>query len=347
MLEDDDDLDISSVASSHGEDMLGELELSSDDGADEPDFTDAFPNLNTGTGPEEAEKFGPPRVLNLLATLLFVAVAVGIVWVEFLDLEEHPSQTKETEILIVCGLFSSLLGLASLAAWMVVPRIFLFLSHALAIVTTALLGLLCVALGKGSGGLGLCLLLLAAGMALWSLCNRQKLDFAVVMLEMVVELVKQNPALLMVAVVMLIVQTVWLSLFSLACVQVLAVGGLAITFFTHALLAYFWTTYVFKNLVHCSIAGTVSHWYFRVNPSDRPVNVALDCFKLSSTYYLGAICLGSFLVVPVEIFAGPLYLLTGLRVRGCLCGGALCKRLRKCTEAIYQKCNRYAFTHVI
>eukprot|EP00457_Paulinella_chromatophora_P006245 gb/GEZN01006263.1/.p1 GENE.gb/GEZN01006263.1/~~gb/GEZN01006263.1/.p1 ORF type:complete len:483 (-),score=44.41 gb/GEZN01006263.1/:66-1514(-) len=344
----DEDLDSVSVASSHGSmDMVGdenELDLSSDDGDMSDDFADAFPNLNSG--PEELEKFGPPKIQNIFTALIFAVVSVGILWVEFLDLEEHRTQTKETEILVLCSLLASLLGLATLFAWMVVARIFLFLSHTLAVVCTALLGLLLVLLSNGSPTLGVFCFLAAISLSVWTLCNRVKLDFATVMLDMVVELVIQNPTLLMVAGILLFIQTIWLCLFSLACVQMLTVGGLAGAFYTHALFAYLWTTYVLKFLVHSSIAGAVSHWYFRVNAADRPMDIALDCFKRSGTYYLGTICLGSFLVMPVELVAGPLYLLAGLNCRLSPCS-PLCKRIRGCTERIYQSCNRYAFTHVI
>lgn len=146
----------------------------------------------------------------------------------------------------------------------------------------------------------------------------------------------------MIALAILFLQTLWLSLFSVAFVQVLSGGYVKGAFYVHALFAYLWTTHVLKFILHTTIAGTISCWYFRINPQDRPLDVVMDSLKRCLTYYLGAICIGAFLIVPVELLAGPLHVLSTLPILS-----HLCHPLRVCTEKIYKHCNRYGFTHVI
>jgi hypothetical protein len=173
------------------------------------------------------------------------------------------------------------------------------------------------------------------------------------MLEMVAELVQKSPTLLVVVGLVLLAQTFWMALFAITTVQVLGLDyyGFGLVYL---LFAAFWTTQVFKHVVHAVVAGTICHGYFQV-PHDGTTNVTLDCFQRALTSSFGSICYGSLFVLPCRVLMAvtrPFYALASacgcVRSSGGGGGGDnACARAFMCIEGSYHNFNRFAFSQMI
>jgi len=161
-----------------------------------------------------------------------------------------------------------------------------------------------------------------------------------VMLETVSGLVVRNPTIVTISVLVLFIQTLWLGLFSLTCVQVLSLE-LYHLLYLYLFFSYFWTTQVLKNIVHTSVAGTIAHWYFGLSGGSQ-LGITLQCFQKSLSVYLGAISLGSLLVAPIHMLWAFASFCN--EWKGC---GFCCSKFSLLFQSLFHQFNPMAFTHVI
>lgn len=113
-----------------------------------------------------------------------------------------------------------------------------------------------------------------------------------------------HKTLICLAFTVVIADTIWLIMWSLAAFGVMQssrkegqevkIGPAAYLL----LLSLFWGCGVIVNIVHTTIAGTVAAWWFNAN-SKGATGAAL---KRSCTTSLGSICFGTLLVAILETF---------------------------------------------
>jgi hypothetical protein len=74
-------------------------------------------------------------------------------------------------------------------------------------------------------------------------------------------------------------------------------GGLIFLFF----ISFFWVCQVIKNIVHCTVAGTVGTWWFVPNEAKSCCSSAvINSYYRSITSSFGSICFGSLIVAIIQ-----------------------------------------------
>ena len=117
-------------------------------------------------------------------------------------------------------------------------------------------------------------------------------------------------------------------------------GGLVFLF----LVSYFWTAQVVKNVVHVTVAGTVSTWWF------TPVEAASCCsqgvrnsYVRSITTSFGSICLGSLIVAIIQAVKEILHSMRQQNDSILVC---FAECLMGCLESLMEYFNQWAFVFV-
>lgn len=148
--------------------------------------------------------------------------------------------------------------------------------------------------GAETGNWGAALLVVAIPsvlILLWYACVRKRIPFAASVLSVACEVLSVNRKLYALSFVGIVSWTLTFFVTSLAyggVRQKVDNNGIALLF----ILSLFWTTAVFANVIHTTIAGVVGTWWAIANPVD-PVWKSL---KRSCTTSFGSICFVSFLL---------------------------------------------------
>uniref|UniRef100_M4BYL2 Choline transporter-like protein n=1 Tax=Hyaloperonospora arabidopsidis (strain Emoy2) TaxID=559515 RepID=M4BYL2_HYAAE len=112
------------------------------------------------------------------------------------------------------------------------------------------------------------------------------------------------------------------------------------------LLTYFWITFVLRNVIGVTTAGTIAAWKSAIN---APC-ITIGSWVRAMTLNLGSICLGSLIVAILETFVWLLHILTWLAGRsGNCCFVCLFSWLSRLVSSIERwiECfNRFAFSYV-
>eukprot|EP01006_Ploeotia_vitrea_P028424 TRINITY_DN61123_c0_g1_i1.p1 TRINITY_DN61123_c0_g1~~TRINITY_DN61123_c0_g1_i1.p1 ORF type:complete len:600 (-),score=286.35 TRINITY_DN61123_c0_g1_i1:97-1704(-) len=297
--------------------------------------------------PGRQARFGRDPCKNVFWLLLFLSCSVAVVMVEIWDFEDdyvgavlHSSAINVTAI-VSCSLA---MGAAAVTVvlWIWIPcsSTLIWSAQLASIVSVFLFSIILMALPRDEWFLGLFAFLGAAVMLVWTyrISRTNKLQFAGVLLEMVTELMHKNPGLITVAGAMLCIQTFWLLLFTIACVKSTQFEHFGL-FYLFLGFAFYWTTQVFKHILHTVVAGTISHWYFEVIPREHSRrHITLMCFKRAWTTSLGSICFGSLFIATTRLLHG-----TCRRLASWLC----CANVARMTEVLYHTWSKFSFTHVV
>jgi Plasma-membrane choline transporter len=111
------------------------------------------------------------------------------------------------------------------------------------------------------------------------------------------------------------------------------------------LLSFFWTWQVIRNIVHCSLAGTVGTWWFLPQEASSCCSSGLtDSLSRSLTYSLGSICFGSLLVAIIDFL--KYYVRRLARDRRALLLYCIAQCLLRLIDRIAQYFNKWAFVYV-
>jgi hypothetical protein len=126
--------------------------------------------------------------------------------------------------------------------------------------------------GMGGRAIGFVNIFLALLVSFYYLSIRNALEFAASNLTSAARILKSFPGLLSIAYFAIIVQIIWIIIWNMAVVGVLAIavknrhdsttyGNMCFIFM---LLSLFWVIQVVKNTVHCITAGAVGEWWYGV-----------------------------------------------------------------------------------
>eukprot|EP01064_Diplonema_japonicum_P012202 TRINITY_DN19663_c0_g1_i1.p1 TRINITY_DN19663_c0_g1~~TRINITY_DN19663_c0_g1_i1.p1 ORF type:complete len:620 (+),score=115.06 TRINITY_DN19663_c0_g1_i1:93-1862(+) len=148
--------------------------------------------------------------------------------------------------------------------------------------------------------------LIAAVLALFLYLARDRIPFAAECLKCAATVVWKYNGLLAVAFGMLFAQIFFIVCWSASVGskdEPIVIGGL----FILSVVVFYWGVEVFKNIGHVTTAGVTADWFFSLGgPAtppyfiERPANPTPDAFKRATTWSLGPICFGSFIVAILQ-----------------------------------------------
>jgi len=202
-----------------------------------------------------------------------------------------------------------------------------------------------------AGGIagGVVLLLCALLNAVWAYYVRARIPFSATILELCVEVIQRFPATVYTAFAAIAVQIVWLIIWIICTASVLRYmnqtqqsdGAVGFASFL-LLLSFYWTSQTIKNLVHVTVSGTLSSWYFSAADATA-ANPTMGALKRACTTSLGSVALGSFLVALIRTVRALVH--QARRSRNTFiacCVECLLAQMERAIEFF----NVYAFSHV-
>ncbi|OWZ17384.1 putative membrane protein [Phytophthora megakarya] len=156
------------------------------------------------------------------------------------------------------------------------------------------------------------------------------------------------PGVITSAYMALLAQAVWVMIWGVAVMGVLAKAvshlqdssSFGNTCFFFMLLSFFWFVQVVKNVVHCITAGTVGEWWFGAHD----VNTIQRAQTRALTTSLGSICIGSLVVAALNALHTLLLSTPRRKAKGS--ANAFLEFLVKMVMRNMQYFNKYAFCQV-
>ncbi|TYZ61579.1 hypothetical protein PybrP1_000776 [[Pythium] brassicae (nom. inval.)] len=318
--------------------------------------------------------------LGVVVLTVFFAGSYGSEFIDATKVQDLGSNSGVQVLLkyvLVSGFAAMGLSLVWLAVMIAAAQVLIWLALGLIIVLNIAAAYVFTKMAYDAGSqfyywpavvFGLCALLLI----LYTCCVRKRIKFAAAHLRVAGSAIFRLPMTLGVAAVMVVVQVGWAFTWVLGTLGVmfhqdyiaLAGGGgkdgactlqrCDVTFSTGAvlgvlcgmLLIYFWGTFVLKNVIAVTVAGTVAAWK---SASTSPF-ITLGAWLRAVTLNLGSICFGSLVVAVLETVRQMLQLLASLAGHSgncavaCLLSCVAC--LVGCLESWIEFFNRFAYTYV-
>jgi plasma-membrane choline transporter len=161
----------------------------------------------------------------------------------------------------------------------------------------------------GSNGLIFCLIgFLAAGLTLLCLYFwKSRIPFSAVLLQTVVDVLKQYPSVYALQALGFLVNLAYTSLLAfmlLGISEAQASSGLssesASVYSTYAFFSFAWSSQIFRNIVHTSVAGLMATFYFLHSNISRVPSPVWRSFSRSMTTSFGSIAFGSLIVAVIQ-----------------------------------------------
>jgi len=191
---------------------------------------------------------------------------------------------------------------------------------------------------------GVILLALALLQGFFYFIWRSRIPFASTVLKTVANVVQEYPATYYTAYASLLVHFVWVFLWASTIVLVQAFApNIFYALATFLILSFYWTTQVIKNVVHVTVSGTISTWYFMKGTVGIPPNPTMKALRRACTYSFGSICLGSLLVAALQTVRA---IINGVRNRANNIIVAIIDCILSCLEGLFLYFNKYAYTQV-
>ncbi|KAG3113538.1 hypothetical protein PI124_g6820 [Phytophthora idaei] len=201
---------------------------------------------------------------------------------------------------------------------------------------------------------------------LYVCCIRKRIKFAAAHLKVAGNAIFRLPMTLLVALTMVGVQIGWAVLWVLGSLGIMFhqdyiklentcttescdlkyKTGAIVGVLCGMLLIYFWATFVLRNIIGVTTAGTVAAWK---NSANTPF-ITMGAWLRAVTLNLGSICLGSLIVAILETIVWILRILAWLAGRsGNCCLSCLLSCLSciiSCIESLVEFFNRFAYSYV-
>ena len=212
-----------------------------------------------------------------------------------------------------------------------------------------------ISLVIGALPMGLVSLMLTGVMVYYAFRVWDRIPFAAANLSTAVTAVRANLGLTFysyLAVVTVFLWSIWWSVASMSTIYVTngcqadgncesdVNAGIVFLF----LLAYYWTTQVISNVVHCSTAGTVGAWWFSPAQANGCCSRAVrDSYVRSLTLSFGSICFASLIVAIIQAIREFVQMLRDNGDSFIVC---CAECLLACIESLVEIFNRFALIYV-
>lgn len=194
----------------------------------------------------------------------------------------------------------------------------------------------------------------------WGVCYAKavwrRIPFAASNLKIALHATQTNGGIFVFSGIVTVAMILWNLIWTLAVLGVYAhstrcengicenhVRGMVVVAF---LLSYYWTAEVSKNILHVTVSGVVSTWYFSPDEAAQFYSQAVaDSLLRATTYSLGSICLGSLLTAILQVVY---HLLTSARREHR--GNAMLLCVLECIvgflERIVTYFNKWSYTYI-
>lgn len=178
---------------------------------------------------------------------------------------------------------------------------------------------------------------------------RKRIPFSAILLQTVIDVLRDYPVTFGLQVGSFLCSFAYLMLATFTAIGIIeaqkhgviskeAAYGLGVfNFFSFA-----WSSQVFRNVVHTTIAGLVATFYFLNSASHRVANPTARSFKRAMTYSFGSICFGSLVVAFIQTLR---YILRSSRSRDNVANMIL-DCLLSIIEQLAEYFNYYAYIHI-
>ncbi|DBA00301.1 TPA: hypothetical protein N0F65_001496 [Lagenidium giganteum] len=292
-----------------------------------------------------------------LGVISFIAVFFGLPNASHIHFTKHrddsgPAMSHGVRIFLVF-IATSLIGAITSAAWLQVLQ-----RYAKEVITYTLnlsIGMLLLLSGmaffnSSTSGRAIAFinLFLAMMVIAYYARIRPAIAFAASNLAMASRLLFEFPRLVQAAYVALAAQAVWILIWSLAVIGVLAKavdnlhdsGTFGNFCFFFMLLSLYWFVHVARNVVHCVTAGVVGEWWFGAHDENTVVRAQTRALTSS----LGSICLGSLVVAVLN--ALETLLMSTPRRKGSRSANACLECIIRLVQRNAQYFNKFAFCQV-
>jgi hypothetical protein len=179
--------------------------------------------------------------------------------------------------------------------------------------------------------------------------NRHRIPFAAAILATVATVTRRFPGTVGVAVVAIIVQMIWSTLWaftSLSSAYYVTGTAAGYVLYVAFLFSFYWTSEVIRNSGHTTISGTFATWYFQIQ--NMPSNPTLKAAKRALTISFGSICLGSLIVALIQTVRAILRSIARARGENIAVQIIVCliDCLLGCIEGMVRYFNKYAYSYI-
>lgn len=246
--------------------------------------------------------------------LVFLALRWGVPSLRYqtYDSQETVIFSGAVYLALLSGLVSVLLASTALSVLVHVAEKLVQFSLMVSLSVNSLLVLLFLIEGSWIGvvifGLSLLWGILYAN-SVW-----KRIPFAAANLQTAIAALQNNQGIFIVAIGATVLNFLWCMLWVLALVGVFVKraggdchdgacendmdGGLVVAF----LLSFYWTSEVFRNVLHVTVAGVVGTFYFSPEEANHFCSPAIpDSLGRATTFSLGSICMGSLLTAILQV----------------------------------------------
>lgn len=254
------------------------------------------------------------------------------------DVDISPYKTEIISITftyLVAGIGMALVWLKLMESYASCLVWFTLLAGAAATLVLALLFL-----AMGNAVLGVIFLVFFALNCFYVYYVRDRIPFAVAVIETTVQAFSDHPQPAFVAFGSMFAQAAWIALWSAAAYSSMKESGTdAVGLFF--LISFYWSAQVISYVVFVTAAGVFAEWYF-THPSVKP-SVTTRSFKRAMGTSFGSICYGAFVIAVIRALkeAARRSEESDNQIARCI---LLC--ILSCFEAIIEFVNKYAFTYV-
>ena len=299
----------------------------------------------------DSVKFAPVQIKDKFALSLFIlqllllAVVLSTAWSD--DNAANIIDMTMDKVLAV-KVFASASAVAAIlsAIWLVILRTMIHRAVVMTIgVSVLVLGSISgIAVMQGEYGWAIFWGVVLVIFSYYFYLIRKRIPFATLMLKAAINVVFKFPATIVVAYGAMVVQCCWLIFWGLCYLIVWPHFGNNPFVGFGLLVSLFWTSQVITNVVHVTVAGTTSYWYFCYDC--LPKNPTARSLSRTLTVSLGSISMGSLLTSIIKTIR---VVLEGLRRSNngepsftVIMAGVTLKWI----ECIARYFNSYAFTYI-
>ena len=185
---------------------------------------------------------------------------------------------------------------------------------------------------------------------------RHKVPFATIMLQSVIEVLREYPAMLFTVLGSVIVGAGILAFWAYSLLTAYALyrdpkdgnpKGPFYGFSLFFLFSFYWSNQVIKNVTHTTLCGVYASYYFLEGSGQNIVSPTKSSFKRAITYSFGSICYGSLIIAVIQFLRHLTNNARREREFNFFTFVLLCIAcLLSCIQDILEYMNHYAFAQV-
>ncbi len=250
-------------------------------------------------------KFAPVQIKDKFALSLFLLqIFVLIVLFSFIWSQNEQLQVIDTSIdkPTALKIFSSCCAVAVLSStlWLVILKscIKRAIVMTLALTSVVLIAISVTAAHHGQVGWALFWGIVLGIFVFYFYLIRKRIPFATYILKSAINIAFRFPSTIAVAYGAMVVQMCWMVFWALCYMVIWPYFGNNPFIGFALLVSLFWTSQVITNVVHVTVAGTTSYWYFCYDC--MPKNPTSRSLKRTLTVSLGSISMGSLITSIVK-----------------------------------------------